>query len=138
MKHVKLYENFRSEIPSITTGAIQSMNDDDFVEYLESLLSAGRYEEIMSAVQIKGKSSPEFFKYSPRAYEILDIMHEVAEASKKGMIDPYLVAGFQKEKEWEELQKAAEEAQKRLDNPQKNLSKIAELEREIKRLKGLL
>lgn len=104
MKHVSLYEQFKSEIPSITTKSIRSMSSENFLEYMESLLSVKRYEEMISASKIWTESEA----YKKDSVENVEKIMAIRIVLKKAWdnVDPYYLRGANdtnKRREWDNM-----------------------------------
>lgn len=104
MKHVSLYEQFKSEIPSINTKSIRSMSSENFLEYMESLLSVKKYEEMISASKIWTESEA----YKKDSIENVEKIMGIRIILKKAWdnVDPYYLRGGNddnKREEWNVL-----------------------------------
>ena len=104
MKHVKLYEQFKSAVPGITTKGIRSMSSEDFLEYMESLLDVKRYEEMISATKIWTGSEA----YKKDLVENVEKIMAIRIVLKKAWenADPYHLRGANdtnKRREWDNM-----------------------------------
>jgi hypothetical protein len=52
MKHIKLFEDIYSTLPSVPTETIKGMSEDEFITYIQKLIQKEEYGEIDAAANI--------------------------------------------------------------------------------------